>query len=645
MYYINRTGIILDIVRGGSMKSMLILKNIVKKFGDRVVLKNVNAEFEGGINFILGPSGSGKSTFLKIIGGMDKEFDGEVIYKENSVKTFKEDKLNDYHYNSIGFIWQNFQLLNHLTVEENVRVVLELSSLTNEEKNKQVKEILYELGINNLANHKVAKISGGQKQRVAIARALVKNPEIIIADEPTGSLDKQSTKIIMEVLRKIAKDKLVIVVTHDKSLIDNEENFFYLKDGVLEKVQEGKNTKCNTVKKQKSKPHLSLSNAISQGIRNFKGFAFKFVLTSTILAVSTYLVALNIGGSVVENQKKIMTNFGEEVSDNVLRSISLWSTSDKNSEKSNKKVLEVGDKYKNDPRLEYLGYNVGIFECNIDCEGENIIKNKKYDRHTAKPDLNMDLLTGRMPKSGKKEVLIPKCIPNAENLIGKTISIKKGKTLKKPATKNSDMVTMDVEIEDVEVVGVINNSSQHMFIFNQDAESEFFEKYKVWVRYFDMGIKDKMDVLTIVNEINNEIDGYPEMECTGIFDYLEDISVLEGKTKEQSNSVLTIISILALAVTLIITILNAYLRKSEYAIFKINGYSKTGLIKLSIGEYGIISIIAIPIVIVGSLVMGMKNIPLSIFILLLQGAIMGIISGIISAKTNVVANLKTGEQK
>nr|MCM0167104.1 ABC transporter ATP-binding protein [Paeniclostridium ghonii] len=368
MYYINTTEITLDNMRGRCLNLMLVLKNIVKKIGEREILKNINAEFDGGMNFILGPSGSGKSTLLKIIGGMDKEFYGNVIYKEESLKTFKEKRFNDYHYNDIGFIWQNFQLLNHFTVEENVKVVLELSDLSNKEKDKKVQEILYKLKIDTLRDHKVANLSGGQKQRVAIARALVKNPEVIIADEPTGSLDKESTKIIIDVLRIIAKKKLVIVVTHDKSLVDKEDTCFYLKNGTIEKVQKGEKTTKSTVKKQKPKPRLRLSNAIRQGRRNFKAMALKFILTAIVLGVSTSLLILNIGGSVVESGLKMM---GAGVGDGDIREISITSNIN-NNDTSNSKIKEIGDKYENDPRVEYFAYDCVIFGPKIYVDGKNI---------------------------------------------------------------------------------------------------------------------------------------------------------------------------------------------------------------------------------------------------------------------------------
>ncbi|KKY01494.1 hypothetical protein VN21_08695 [Paraclostridium benzoelyticum] len=643
---------------------MLVLKNIVKKIGEREVLKNINSEFQGGINFILGPSGSGKSTLLKIIGGMDKEFDGDVVYKENSVKNFKQDKLNDYYYNSIGFIWQNFQLLNHLTVEENVKIVLELSNLTNKDKDKKVKKILSKLGIDKLANHKVANLSGGQKQRVAIARALVKSPEIIIADEPTGSLDKKSTKTIMDILRKIAKDKVVIIVTHDKSLVGNEDNCFYLHNGILEKVQKGKNNQegennqYSTVKAQKRKPYLRLSNAICQGITNFKGLAFKFVLTAVILAVSSYLLTLNIGGSVADKQSDATTKFGDTFSNEELKRINFYTVGfgqngvrpgqsqvaedDTNNDDNNGRLIKASEKFVKDPRVDNIVFDISLLNSSISINGETINTGGSDDSQESlgRMDLGKDLYKGRMPKPGKKEILIPKGIKNAESLIGKKVSIK-GSILTRVSTgRDNPSEFEDVEIKDAEVVGVIDNSGQDTYIFNVDTYKELCAKVKPGLPNGILTAKEITDVLQLADELTEE-----GVDVIGAFANLEDMSIFEGKTQDQSSSVLNIISILAVAVSLIITIISSYLRKLEYSIFRINGYSKSSVFKLSIVEYGIISIIAIPITIVISLVMGTENTTLIIGILLLQCTIMGIISGIISGNTNVVENLTLGDRK
>lgn len=185
---------------------MLSLIEIKKVFGNEIVLHHLSGDFQKGLNFIYGPSGSGKTTLLNIISGMDQNFEGDVYFNNQSMKRFTKKELSDYYYNSIGFIWQDYQLIEYLSVECNIDLVLSLSNLNKAERKMKVAKVLEELGISGLAKMKVAKLSGGQKQRVAIARALVKDPEIIIADEPTKHLDIKSPTLISSNLSMIYGD-------------------------------------------------------------------------------------------------------------------------------------------------------------------------------------------------------------------------------------------------------------------------------------------------------------------------------------------------------------------------------------------------------------------------------------------------------
>ncbi|EMF0062315.1 ATP-binding cassette domain-containing protein [Enterococcus hirae] len=185
---------------------MLSLIEIKKVFGNEIVLNHLSGDFQKGLNFIYGPSGSGKTTLLNIISGMDQNFEGDVYFNNQSMKRFTKKELSDYYYNSIGFIWQDYQLIEYLSVECNIDLVLSLSNLNKAERKMKVAKVLEELGISGLAKMKVAKLSGEQKQRVAIARALVKDPEIIIADEPTKHLDIKSPTLISSNLSMIYGD-------------------------------------------------------------------------------------------------------------------------------------------------------------------------------------------------------------------------------------------------------------------------------------------------------------------------------------------------------------------------------------------------------------------------------------------------------
>ena len=204
---------------------MLELKNIKKSYktGSFVqkALDDVSLQFRRNeFVSILGPSGSGKTTLLNIIGGLDHYDSGDLIINNKSTKNYKENDWNAYRNNCIGFIFQNYNLINHITILENVEMGMTLSGVSTKEKRRRAEEALEKVGLIEHAHKKPNQLSGGQMQRVAIARALANNPDIILADEPTGALDTKTSKQIMDLIKEISKDKLVIMVTHNKELAE-----------------------------------------------------------------------------------------------------------------------------------------------------------------------------------------------------------------------------------------------------------------------------------------------------------------------------------------------------------------------------------------------------------------------------------------
>ena len=202
---------------------MLKLENIKKDYvtGDTTVhaLKGVSIEFrKNEFVSILGQSGCGKTTLLNIIGGLDNYTDGDLIISGKSTKTFKDRDWDNYRNHSVGFIFQSYNLIPHQSVLSNVELALTLSGVSKAERRKRAKEALEKVGLDDQLSKKPNEMSGGQMQRVAIARALVNNPEILLADEPTGALDSETSLQIMDLLKEIAKDRLVIMVTHTPDL-------------------------------------------------------------------------------------------------------------------------------------------------------------------------------------------------------------------------------------------------------------------------------------------------------------------------------------------------------------------------------------------------------------------------------------------
>ena len=202
---------------------MLKLENIKKDYvtGDTTVhaLKGVSIEFrKNEFVSILGQSGCGKTTLLNIIGGLDNYTDGDLIISGKSTKTFKDRDWDNYRNHSVGFIFQSYNLIPHQSVLSNVELALTLSGVSKAERRRRAKDALEKVGLGDQLSKKPNEMSGGQMQRVAIARALVNNPEILLADEPTGALDSETSLQIMDLLKEIAKDRLVIMVTHNPEL-------------------------------------------------------------------------------------------------------------------------------------------------------------------------------------------------------------------------------------------------------------------------------------------------------------------------------------------------------------------------------------------------------------------------------------------
>ena len=199
------------------------------------VLKGINFQiFYGEFIVVLGQSGSGKTTLLNIIGGMTQASSGELYYKEQPLHKIDDHQLTLYRRNEVGFVFQNYNLMPNLTTYENVRLAVEIA------KNPlSVSEILREVGLENWSDHFPSQLSGGQQQRVAIARAIVKNPELLLCDEPTGALDIQTGIQVLKALQRLNREyhKTVMIITHNVEIAKMANRVFYLKDGLLDDVK------------------------------------------------------------------------------------------------------------------------------------------------------------------------------------------------------------------------------------------------------------------------------------------------------------------------------------------------------------------------------------------------------------------------
>lgn len=224
------------------MESLIELEDVWKRYnmgkaGGLTVLKEVNLKIkQGEFIAITGPSGSGKSTIMHLLGALDAPSFGKVYLKGKNISHMSESSLAFLRGQTIGFIFQQFNLLPTFSALENVMMPLELTNLSDKGARKKAEELLTQIGLKDRMNHKPSELSGGQQQRVAIARALANNPEIILADEPTGNLDSKTGKFVMDFLDELNKqNKTIILVTHELGLVDYASRVVYIKDGNIEK--------------------------------------------------------------------------------------------------------------------------------------------------------------------------------------------------------------------------------------------------------------------------------------------------------------------------------------------------------------------------------------------------------------------------
>lgn len=283
---------------------MLELKKIYKEYitGDfkQVALDKVNLNFrKNEFVSILGPSGSGKTTLLNIIGGLDNYTSGDLIINEVSTKDFKDNDWDIYRNHRVGFIFQNYNLIGHQSILSNVELALTLSGVGKSERRKKAILALKKVGLEKHINKIPNQLSGGQMQRVAIARALVNDPDILLADEPTGALDSTTSQQIMKLLKEVAKDKLVIMVTHNPELARTySTRIIELRDGRIISDSNPYDGKVNTVedeiiKKNKTKKtHMSFKTALGLSFNNLKTKKGRTILTAFAGSIGIIGIAL-----------------------------------------------------------------------------------------------------------------------------------------------------------------------------------------------------------------------------------------------------------------------------------------------------------------------------------------------------------------
>ena len=297
---------------------MLQLKNIKKNYesGEEIVkaLKGINIEFrESEFVAILGPSGCGKTTLLNIIGGLDHYTSGDLIIDGISTKKYKDRDWDTYRNHRIGFVFQNYNLITHQSVLSNVELALTLSGVDKKTRRKKAIEVLEKVGLKDQMHKKPNQMSGGQMQRVAIARALVNDPDILLADEPTGALDTKTSIQIMEILKEISKDRLIIMVTHNPDLAEKyATRTINLLDGEITSDSRAYNSKKEIKEKKETgkKTSMSFMTAMNLSLNNLMTKKGRTILTAFAGSIGIIGIALIL--AISNGVQEYINNVEEE---------------------------------------------------------------------------------------------------------------------------------------------------------------------------------------------------------------------------------------------------------------------------------------------------------------------------------------------
>ena len=393
---------------------MLELKGIKKDYvsGSETVhaLKGVDMEFSRSeFVAVLGPSGCGKTTLLNIIGGLDRYSEGDLIINGTSTKLYRDRDWDAYRNHSIGFVFQSYNLIPHQTVLSNVELALTLSGVSKAERRRRAEEALKKVGLGDQLRKKPNQLSGGQMQRVAIARALVNDPDIILADEPTGALDSETSVQIMELLREVASEKLIIMVTHNAGLAkEYATRIIRLLDGRV--VSEEENTpeyspapraaeETAPVEKKRGRVSMSFFTALSLSLKNLMTKKARTILTAFAGSIGIIGIALILSISdgfqnyIDRVQEDTLSNYPLSIEEQVMDMSSIFERSDRDAPPETER--EEGLVYSNGRMAEGAEMmtsgrktnDLASFKKYLEGEGAGLLENTNGVRYTYDVDI------------------------------------------------------------------------------------------------------------------------------------------------------------------------------------------------------------------------------------------------------------------
>ncbi|QMU87230.1 ATP-binding cassette domain-containing protein [Latilactobacillus sakei] len=488
------------------------------------VLKGINLKFDRGeFVSILGESGGGKSTLLNIIGGLDHQYEGELIVDGESLKNASEKKFDAYRSQTIGFIFQNFNLISHLTNLENVMVPLEMTDLSHKERVAKATALLEQVGLKEHINKHPNQLSGGQKQRVAIARALAADPDVIIADEPTGALDSQNTAEILAILQKIAEDgKLVIAVTHSQAVADYGTRVVHMVDGQIDydkRLKDAYPAPAESTPKKNSP--LSFMSAFKMAMQHMR-YDIKrnlLIIFGASIGIFSVILMLGLGQGVTGY---INDQVSSQVNPNTIqiaRNVSQKQIEDGDQGNLADKDIKRFDKIKNVTKVE-KGYYADGVQVHYQKKSETIQMFQTFN----KTERVQDIKTGTKP--GANEVLLTKATAkkldkkNYKKMVGRTVTV-----YVNAISKDQRPVQMR---QDVKVSGIINSGTEAV-TYGTLAKMYQAQNLELEPNFAAVTVNKTQNVKAVQNKIkayDSKVDGktQKDYQITGVGAILDSIN-------------------------------------------------------------------------------------------------------------------------
>ena len=560
---------------------MVILKNLFKSFGEVKICDDVNYTFrEKGLTCFFGPSGSGKTTIFNLIAGFDRSYEGEIEVNNTKLKGLSLEDLCKYRFNNIGFIFQNYNLFKGYTALENVLMGIHLESdITEGEKFKRALDLLNSLGLEEQKNQKVETLSGGQKQRVAIARALINDSKIILADEPTGALDSESTKAIMEILKGISKTKQVIMISHDEDVLEYADEVIELDDNRIKvKVKNEKDEEEVAIayeadnSKSRKEPKLDKKIANSISLKNFKIHMFKFILAAVIIAFGSSAFVASLSTKKITNN--IINDFKTKNFFYNIGSIPTYYEGQKVTDD----LTKLYDDIKANENLENVYYQYDLENIKIKNGDKSIEIPVKVPTVIA----NETMAYGNMPRQRENEIAISSNVANRitddiKGLIGKEVIF--------------EYIDKDGKSEEVKItVSGLTNSKYQDFILSDDLEKKIYENAQIDEENptaISFTVKDFEKIPDVEKDLKSN--------SIGVFTKANEVEAFQ-KSFTSLLKLYTVLSYLILIVGLVISAIILYRvtieRYTEIGVLGALGYTKSNINKIIFRESIYIAILS-----------------------------------------------------